>query len=65
MAATWAEEDYARREREQEEWLKSRPVCDECGEPIQDEGYYKFEGDIYCEECWHTFCVREFFERIE
>lgn len=32
-------------------WLDSRPVCIECGEPIQDDFLYDINGDIYCEEC--------------
>lgn len=39
----------------QEEWYESRPVCDQCGEHIQDEYYYLINGEIFCEDCldWH------------
>jgi formylmethanofuran dehydrogenase subunit E len=36
---------------EQDAWLEKRPVCVECGEPIQDDFLYDINGDIYCEEC--------------
>lgn len=35
----------------QEEWLKRLPVCDCCGEPIQDEHCFVIEDEIYCEGC--------------
>ena len=65
MATTWAEQEHERHEREKEEWLRSRPVCDECGDPIQDEGLYRVDGFIYCEDCFGDFCKREFYERID
>lgn len=33
------------------EWLNSRPVCDCCGEHIQDEYGYKMEDFWFCESC--------------
>ena len=38
-------------DREQEEALEKLPVCDCCGERIQDEYYYDIDGEILCEEC--------------
>ena len=32
-------------------WLASRPVCDICGEPIQEDGYYEINGERWCEGC--------------
>ena len=46
--------DYEDRKREeaQERWLASRPVCDNCGENIQDEFMYVMpDGKTYCESC--------------
>lgn len=43
--------DFDRYDRQQEEWLKSLPVCDCCGEPIQDEYCYEINGDLICEDC--------------
>lgn len=36
---------------DQEEWLKSRPICDCCGEHIQGEWMYMFDSKIVCETC--------------
>lgn len=35
----------------QEARLERFPKCDSCGEPIQDEYLWDFNGTIYCEEC--------------
>ena len=42
---------YVEHEAEQERWLASRPKCDKCGEPIQDDYAFDIEGDILCYEC--------------
>lgn len=47
-------QDYLRHDAQQEAWLRSRPKCSCCGERIQDEQAYHFEGkkEIWiCEEC--------------
>lgn len=44
---------WDRHERELERRLASRPVCEDCGKPIQDDFYFEVEGDILCEECMH------------
>lgn len=36
---------------EQDRWLMKRPVCERCGEPIQDEELWDINGTIYCDEC--------------
>lgn len=61
----WMIRDFERREREKEEWIRSRPVCDRCGEPIQEEGYYEVEGNKICEDCWHDFSMENFWQPIE
>lgn len=43
--------DLARKEAEDERWLRSRPVCAWCGEPIQDEYAYEIDGELICERC--------------
>ena len=43
--------DFDRYEREQAEWLESRPVCADCGNPVQDEHYYLIEGEVICPDC--------------
>ena len=42
---------WRRREAEQEAWLETRPICDHCGQPIQDENLYDFDGVLYHEDC--------------
>ena len=44
-------DDFIRHDAEQEEWLASRPVCDICGEPIQDEEYHVLFGKNICNRC--------------
>lgn len=36
---------------DQERWLESLPVCDECGEHIQSEDLYELDGLLFCESC--------------
>lgn len=43
--------DLARHEARAERWLRSRPICCECGEPIQDEECYEFDGRLVCCSC--------------
>ena len=45
------EADFVRREREQEAWLKSRPVCAYCKEHIQDERLMYIDLSCYHIEC--------------
>lgn len=50
------EADFARRERVQEEWLKSRPKCNHCGQHIQDERLIVID---CC--CYHFGCADKVF----
>ncbi len=43
--------DFEQREAEHEAWLATRPICEECGERIEDDGYFAVDGKIYCKEC--------------
>ena len=42
---------FYQHEREQQRWLDSRPVCTECGEPIQSEYLFDMDGTLICPEC--------------
>ena len=42
----WLEHDH-----EEQEWLDSLPICDECGRAIQDDHCYNINGNYICEEC--------------
>jgi hypothetical protein len=46
--------DFDRHDAEEQEWLDKLPKCAYCGEPIQDEECYVFDGDIF-----HIQCVNE------
>lgn len=34
-----------------EEEAEQLPVCDYCGERIEEDHYYEFQGDIICPDC--------------
>ena len=42
---------WAEHEAEMEAKLRKRPVCDACGEYIQDEYCYKVGNEVLCREC--------------
>lgn len=46
-------------------WLERRPKCDRCGEHIQDEYMYKFDGEQYCPECFKEFIDDNFRHPVE
>lgn len=43
--------DAAAYDAEAEEKIKQLPVCDECNEHIQAEGYYDINGKKICPDC--------------
>ena len=43
--------DFARKEAEEDAWLKTRPWCCECRRRIQDEWCFHFDGKLICPEC--------------
>ena len=47
-------DDFLAHEAMAEKWLERLPVCDICGEPIQDEYYYIVGGDRICEHCMES-----------
>lgn len=54
MQMIWTDDpvmDAERYEAEREEALKRLPVCCECGEPIQTDECYDFEGELICPDC--------------
>jgi len=48
--------DYERKAQDEDAWLDSLPVCEECGEPIQDDNYYEIEGASIHEDCLVDYC---------
>ena len=51
--------DFERHEHRQQKWLDSRPVCDICDEPIQDDHYYLINSDNICPNCMETYFRKE------
>lgn len=45
-------------EAKKEEWLRTRPVCEHCGQPIQEDWLFDVNGVLY-----HPACAAEVFER--
>lgn len=43
--------DYNRYDADQQRELERLPVCAECGHPITDDGCYKINDQLICEEC--------------
>lgn len=43
--------DFMRRDAEQQKWLDKRPVCDGCGEPIQEQQAFYYADEWFCMEC--------------
>lgn len=43
--------DFERHDREQAAYLESLPVCERCGEPIQDEHLYLINYEFVCQKC--------------
>lgn len=64
---------WARKDREQEEYLKRFPECSCCGEPITEKKAVHIAGAWYCEECennnlstiWTEYIREEFLENTE
>lgn len=46
---------WQRRDNEQSRWLLSLPVCDCCGEAIQDNHAYRINSEIVCPDCMETY----------
>ncbi len=50
------EQDLRRHEAEELRWIRRRPVCWKCREPIGDETAHLLDGDMWiCEDCWPNF----------
>lgn len=50
--------DFTRWDNDREEWLINRPVCDGCGDHIQDDYGYRIGDELYCQNCidgWKEF----------
>ena len=43
--------DFERYDAMQEERLEQLPICDGCGQHIQDDYLFEIDGQILCDEC--------------
>lgn len=43
--------DFNRWDAAQQKKLSRLPVCEYCGEPIQDEHFYLVNGEAICQDC--------------
>ena len=43
--------DFARRDREEAEWLSHRPLCGYCNQPIGDERCMDIDAELYHIHC--------------
>lgn len=50
---------FEQHDAEQQKWLNTLPVCDQCGEPIQDEHLFDIDGTLY-----HIECAEDEFKRL-
>lgn len=46
---------WERHDREQEKWLEKLPVCNMCGNPIQQDKAIYYNDQWICEECERDF----------
>lgn len=46
--------DFDRHQADEEEWLMSRPVCDDCKEHIADDEAYHNNGIWICRSCFEN-----------
>ena len=53
--------DFEAHDREQANQLAELPVCEICGEPIQDEHLYLINDEFVCEKC----LIRDFRKDVE
>lgn len=47
--------DFDRKDNQEYQWLKTRPVCCKCGEPIQEDiayiSYIELNTNLICQRC--------------
>lgn len=51
--------DFYEHDAEEEEWLRKRPICYSCGNHIQDDYGYLYDGNLLCEKCWDDIVRKE------
>lgn len=49
----------------QDRSLERLPLCDYCGEHIQDEHFYLINGESYCKECLDNYFKKDIEDYID
>lgn len=49
MYEPWLQEQQ--KQQSYDRWLRSRPVCTDCGEHITEEWAYRMENGVICTKC--------------
>lgn len=50
--------DFHHHDAKQNRQLAERPVCCECGQPIQSDFAYEYNGEPMCAECLNTYHLK-------
>ena len=50
---------FAAYDREMQRKLDRLPVCDKCGEAIQDEYLFEDDDGCFCEYCWEKHVIKK------
>lgn len=53
-------DDFHRHDAMQEDRLSRCPICDCCGEPIQEDYYYETDEGIFCDNCFEDEVLWKF-----
>ena len=59
-------DEFLEHDNKQGEYLSKLPVCDECGEPIQEDWCYEINGKPVCSDCIernHSKSTADYIER--
>lgn len=52
--------DFEAYDKESQDWLDSLPRCTVCGNSIEDNTHFDFDGDAVCRDCLEEYCERNF-----
>lgn len=61
----WVTEDLNKYLDNLEALIASRPICDQCEQPIFDDTYIEFDGEKFCSECWDEYVRSNFLKEVE
>ena len=56
--------DFEREEERKQKQMERCPLCDQCGEYIQEEKYILYDGEIFCLDCWDEYVHDNFMREV-